>query len=298
LKSDEKYQNAYWRHKVISFFRNIDLPGFRRVSLLLPKFLLKSTDSTNPHFNFSQDKIWYFIHPSVDHGVERSLYETGFYERGTLDFIKANLGEGDTYMDIGGNIGVHALIAAKVVGEKGSVWAFEPHHQTMSILEKNIAENDFQNIHAFQCGIGAEKSQAVLYDNWSINKGASSTVIKAEKSLAIEIEILPLDMIVQQYSLRPKMLKMDVEGMELEVLKGASRTIEAYKPILIVEFSEDRAELPEGRKNLFDYIQNLNAYELFKQKGGKERTGKLQKISNFGELPIDDNVYCLPIKNQ
>jgi len=266
--------------------------------LLLPKLFLKPTDSTGPHFNLSQDKIWHFIHPSVDHGVERSLYETGHYERGTLTFIKDNLKAGDTYMDIGTNIGVHALLAAKVVGEKGSVWAFEPHHQTMSVLEKNITENEFENIHTFQCGIGAEKSKAVLYDNWSINKGASSTVVKAEKSVAVEIDILPLDMVVQQQSLRPKMLKMDVEGMELEVLKGASRTIEAYKPILIVEFSEDRAELPEGRKKLYNYLQNLNTYELFKQKGGKERTGKLQKISNFGELPIDDNVYCLPIKNQ
>lgn len=296
MNKENLHRNVYWLHKLIAFFRNIDLPGFRKVSLLLPKWFFKPARLASDHFIYTQTKNWIWIEPSKDNGVEVSLYETGYYERGTLNWMKEVLNPGDVFLDIGTNIGVHSVYAASLVGAKGSVWSFEPLPSTFQTLERNIEENKLTNIHAFQCGIGASKSTATLYDNWAINKGASSTVVKSPGSKTFGIDILPLDWIVQQHSLSPKLIKIDVEGMEREVLQGAIWLIKHDTPYLIVEFSSDRKESPNARRKLYDLLLTFDAYEFFYLKGGKERTGRKMKITKFDDIPTDDNVFCCPIK--
>jgi FkbM family methyltransferase len=295
LKTNQPtYRNYYWRHKLIGFFRNIDLPGFRKVSLFLPKILLPKASRVEPHFILTQDKLKVWIDPAKDTGVERSLYETGTYEKGTLAFIKQHLKPGDTFIDVGANIGLMSLFASKVVGDGGSAWSFEGHPDTFKILERNAEENEIQNCHLFLCGIGEVESEMDLYLDPTDNRGASSAVRKNETTLPVKMKILPLDSIVEQHSLSPTMIKIDVEGMELEVIKGARQTIEKHRPFLIVEFGQNTQVLKEKNSELYTLLTQFKGYRFYRLKSSKERTSGWIEINSFDELPSDDNVFALP----
>ncbi len=291
-KSKSTYRSYIWQHRLIGFFRNIDLPGFRKLSLLLPKWLLPKTSKVGEHILKIPSGLKLWIDPSKDQGVERSLFETGTYERGTLDFMTKYLKSGDTFVDIGANIGLMSLTAKKSVGSNGNVWSFEANPKTYAILEKNIELNEMLGIRAFECGLGAEKETLNLFDNWSINRGAASTVVRGENASSTEISILPLDQIVAGQSISVDMIKIDVEGMEIDVLNGAEKTILENRPLLIVEFSAERKE--GGRSELYTKLINFENYDLFKLSGSKERSSKLMAISRLANCPTDDNVFCIP----
>ena len=285
------YRITIWQHRLITFFRNIDFPGFRILSLLLPKWLLPKVDKVGEHILKIPSGLKLWINPSKDLGVERSLFETGTYERGTLNFIETHLQKGQTFIDVGANIGLMSMTARKVVGNYGQVWAFEANPRTFEIMEKNFGLNGMNSIQSFECGLGKERETLILIDNWSINRGAASTVVKGENAASIEIKILSFDAVAVSQGIRVDMMKIDVEGMELAVLTGAEETIQKDKPILIVEFSEER-EIG-SRKALYDKLVFIGNYSFYKLKGGKERRSKLIEIYSFSELPVDDNVFCI-----
>lgn len=289
------YRSFIWQHRLISFFRNIDFPGFRRLSLLLPKWLLPKAEHIGDIILALPSGLKLWINPSKDQGVERSLFETGTYEKGTLKFMRDHLSMGNTFVDIGANIGLMSITAKQAVGENGKVWAFEANPSTFDILEKNIALNELSGMHSFACGLGEKRETKTLYDNWEINRGAASTVVKSHNAKGTEITVLTLDEVVLGQNIAVDMIKIDVEGMEWEVLTGAEKTIHTYQPILIVEFSGERSG-SKSRQELYQKIIGFEVYTLYKLSSGKERTSRLIKIDGFSDLPTDDNVFCLPQK--
>lgn len=291
---EPKYCSFLWQHKLIGFFRNIDFPGFRKVSLLLPKWLLPNPKAVGEHILKIPAGFKFWINPAKDKGVELSLFETGMYERGTLHFIQKHLNPGDTFVDVGANIGLMSIFARQSVGESGKVWAFEANSSTFELLEKNLALNHFADVWSFECGLGAKRETKFLYDNWEINRGAASTVVQSAGSKAIEISILTLDEVANQHGIAPSMIKIDVEGMEEEVLAGAEHILLVNRPILIVEFSAERGG--NAREKVYNKIVSIGNYKLFKMKGSKERTSKLVEIHRMDDLPVDDNVFCFPIE--
>lgn len=87
---------------------------------------------------------------------------------------------------------------------------------------------------------------------------------------------------------------MDVEGFELEVLKGGIELIKEQLPILIIEVSEQREnESGVSPKEIVDFVKTLGDYKFFKQKGTKERKSKLIEILSDSELPEHDNIICI-----
>jgi hypothetical protein len=92
---------------------------------------------------------------------------------------------------------------------------------------------------------------------------------------------------------KPKMIKIDVEGFEFQVLKGAANTIKICKPILIIEFSVSRDNQYDPFE-MIDFIESFGFYEIFKLSGTKERKSKLIRINSREEFPNHDNVFCIP----
>ncbi len=130
-------KNYTTRHKLISSLLEIDVKGIRRVAHHLPRFLIPApkgvcTMKTNYGFYLQID-------PVKDQGVERSIYYTGTYEKGSLAVLKQLLRKGDSFADVGANIGLMSLYASQLVGTKGKVWAFEPNPETARILKENVA---------------------------------------------------------------------------------------------------------------------------------------------------------------
>lgn len=159
-------------------------------------------------------------------------------------------------MDVGANIGLMSIFASNCVGNQGQVLAYEAHPKTAELLKENIELNQLMNIQVCQYALGSEEGKTKIYDNWQINRGGASLIVKTNDSVAFDIEIHQLDNNILS-NLIPKVIKIDVEGFELEVLKGASETIKKYQPILIVEFSEMRKMCMILELNLWKLLNHL-----------------------------------------
>lgn len=295
IQLERKYSiNSILRKLIRSLFRYPKFKGrYHVVNLFKPLFRLPH----DPILIELEDNIRIEIDPRKDKGVESALFYTGVYEVGTLEFLKKHLAEGNTYIDVGSNIGLMAITASKCVGEKGVVLAIEPNPETREILSRNIAHNELSNISILDKAIGSQAGTAIIYPNWNINRGGASLINRSTDQSGTPVEVCTLDEVVSQMNLAPDVIKIDVEGFELEVLKGAKSLLtQTNPPIIILEISQERKTVGGNGEELIDFLLNLNQYDFFIGKEGKESTGKLVQVEHKQEFPNHDNVYCLPKK--
>lgn len=282
------------RHKFISMLRDLDIRGIRRLSVLLPKLLLPSPEKAGKHVLKTIHGVQLLIDPSVDKGVELSLFETGTYEKGTIQLLHEFLKPGSTFLDIGANIGLMSSIASKQVGERGKVFAVEANPKTQEILQHNLALNQCQNVGIFPLALGETQGTATLFENWNVNRGGASLLSQDGES-GVEVPVDTIDFLFQNDQI--DLIKIDVEGFELEVLKGGIELLKKQQPVLIIEVSEQRENTPGTTpEEIADFVRSLGNYELYKQKGTKERRSKLVLIENDFDLPKHDNVICIPLR--
>ena len=281
------------RHILIQRLINIDLPGFRKLAHNMPKWLIP--DPKEPiHLRLPNDLI-IWIDPVKDKGVEDSLYYTGTYEMGTLEIINHYLPKGGVFVDVGANIGLMSLVAALHTGDQGKVIAFEPGSETRRIAQHNIEINNFEKIiEIIPKAAGSKQEDKLLFDNWSVNRGASSIVKGKEDQDGENIQVTTLDRELTDQNI--DVLKIDVEGYELEALKGAEKILQRKNPpVLIVECTEETEHQDFTRSELFQLIQSTQPrYKCYKLKGTKLRRSELIPVNNESELPTHDNLICIP----
>jgi FkbM family methyltransferase len=294
-------KNFFLRHRLISSLLEIDVKGFRRVAHHLPPLLIptpKGICTVKTHYGF-----WLRIDPVKDKGVERSIYYTGTYEKGSLAIMKQLLRKGDCFVDVGANIGLMSLYASKLVGTKGKVWAFEPNPDTALILEMNIRINNATNIELSRYAVGKNPGKALIYDRWDSNRGSASLIKPEGETASHEIEVTTLSEFfkkkIKEGGNLPKLLKLDIEGFELEALKGALDLLNSNQaPMLIVECSQQRENtFGKGTDPLYEFLRNLRHYRIFRGKKDKSRVSKLVEVLAIEDLPVHDNIYCLTDKH-
>lgn len=288
-----QFKSYLFRHRLISFFRDIDVKGFRKLSILLPTYLLPNPKDSGSYILKTIHGFFIRIDPSIDNGVELSLHQTGTYEKGILSFLQATLKKGDCFVDVGANIGVMSIFASQQVEIEGKILAYEAHPKTVELLKENIQLNQLANIQVYQYALGSTESSTKIYDNWQINRGGASLIVKNEQSVSYDIKVHCLDSVFPENTI-PKVIKIDVEGFELEVIKGACSIIQKFHPILIIELSENRKNVHASSTEIIDLVKSLGDYQIYKLKGGKERKSKLIEITSDDQLPEHDNVICIP----
>jgi len=279
------------RHSLISFMQDIDIKGIRKIAHYLPELLLPKP--VGPLILKTRYGFYLMIDPVKDSGVERSIYNTGTYEKGTLFVIGNILKEGDTFVDVGANIGLMSLFATGIVKDTGKIIAFEPNPETMRILKYNIELNNASNIETSYYALGKEEKEAKVYDRWDYNRG-SATLIKPEiETDSYDVHVIPLNNYFQKEP-AIRLIKIDVEGYELEALMGAGNILAGKSPpMLIVECSEMRENTSkEGSVELYEFLKGVNQYGLFKSLKGKGKISRLVEINSRSDLPLHDNIYC------
>ena len=150
---------------------------------------------------------------------------------------------GDTIIDIGTNIGFSLLNMAKIAGTAGQVIGFEPDGENFSRLRKNISLNNFGNVKVSRLGLGDRPGKFMLENIIEYNNSGKRITVAAATSSAgaTEVEIDTLDNFISSGdNLLPKidLIKIDVEGFELNVLKGAQDTLRKYSPLLFIELDD------------------------------------------------------------
>lgn len=152
------------------------------------------------------------------------------YEKDTFDQLFNEFKENDTFIDVGANIGRYSILVAK---KGGIVYSFEPLKSNLNSLYNNIKLNDLGNkIKVYEIGLGDKKRKAqISYLPFKHGEALLVLDTKGKKEL-VNIDLLDNLKIVPQ---RNCFLKIDVEGFEYEVLKGAKNFIKKYKPRIIIE---------------------------------------------------------------
>lgn len=165
------------------------------------------------HGEFIQNRIF----------LERNYFEM-FHLSCLKDYIKKNA----VILDVGANIGNHTIFFAKECSAK-KIYAFEPTEKTFQILEENIKINQLTNIVvAMNIALGAKDTNVDMIVD---AKDAGSNRVEENACGGIAMNALD-NLIIDDYI---DFIKMDVEGYEYEVLKGAEQTIAKYKPDIFVE---------------------------------------------------------------
>ena len=167
----------------------------------------------------------------------RSIEHYGDYQREELKFFSKHVKPGDVVLDIGANIGTHTLWFANRVGETGKVLAFEPQRFVYQTLCANMALNSIQCVDCKHMGVGsAQKIIKVPFLDPEAENNFGGLSIQGH-SEGEDVAIVPIDHINLS---RCDFIKIDVEGMEPEVLMGGLKTIRTHKPVIYLEV--DRAE--------------------------------------------------------
>lgn len=182
--------------------------------------------------------------------IGRVLAVSGEWEPHVTAAFRARLGPGDVCIDVGAHVGYYTLLASKLVGRAGHVYAFEPSRSVYRTLASNLALNDVRNVTALNSAAGSERGSAVLYHAPGLSPGTSSLSPKVLESphggraaefVPFEVSVAPVDSVVpaSDYG-RVRMVKVDVEGYEVDVVRGLERILEVGEPIsLLVELSPD-----------------------------------------------------------
>ncbi|MFC1955010.1 FkbM family methyltransferase [Chloroflexota bacterium] len=176
---------------------------------------------------------------SADTVVGRSLREYGEWAQTELDLLLGFLQVGDTVVDIGAFIGTHALAFAQQVGPEGNVYAFEPHPKGFELLNRNVIQNSLSNVKIFNvvvsdCAgfVSVDAANFTASDNlgkFSLSSNLLSTPVDFSN---VTIELTTLD---SYHMDRCDLIKVDVEGMEYNVLKGSIETLRHCRPLVFAE---------------------------------------------------------------
>ena len=274
-------------HKTIQYLLSAPkFPGRDFLIEKLPKWFIKKATGKviiDTSFGF---KI--HLDPLFDKNIENVIYERGVYEQGTVSVLQEFLQAGDTFVDAGANIGWLSLVGAKKVGVNGKIFSFEPVPSTHEILKSNKELNQFTQIQLNQFALGNKEENLNIYPEKENRGGAS--ILNHQSENGVEIEVKTLDSLNLKTAIN--VIKIDVEGFELDVLKGGIDTIKKDKPKLIIEHSIDRNNTAE-QYEIYNWILDLGIYKVYKLEKGKERKSKLIEIKSENELPEHDNIFCI-----
>jgi FkbM family methyltransferase len=207
-----------------------------------------------------------------------------------LELLGQLLRAGDVVVDAGANIGNHTVFYAKKVSAGGVVYALEPQRITFEILCANLVLNGLTNVIPMQVGVGEAEGQLfvpVADPNVVQNFGA----VKIEGHTSGDlVRIIPLDTLGLQ---RCNLIKIDVEGMEFQVLQGAEKTIRTCRPFLFVE-NNDLEGSPKTVQKLFDL-----GYKCWWQIAPHYNPNNYfqNKENVWANVMPDSNMLCVPEEN-
>jgi FkbM family methyltransferase len=153
----------------------------------------------------------------------------GSYEAQKQREIARTLRPGAVVYDVGANVGFYTLLSARLVGRAGRVLAFEPLPRNLEYLNRHLALNDVRNVLVMPVAVGREGGTA-LFD-----AGRDPSEGRLSEDGGLEVTVVSLDEVGAQGEVPPPdLIKMDIEGAELEALRGATRLLTENRPILFL----------------------------------------------------------------
>ena len=206
---------------------------------------IKQKKTQTISFTLFGKEIFFYLPDTEDHIQKIIRQGNSFYEFNMLEDIYGRVSHGATIIDVGANIGNHTIFFAKICNSK--VFALEPLKHCFEILNQNIKLNKLEDsVTAIQKAAGrkAGKGNVIVVDPKNYGR------TQVERNPTGEIELIALDELILDTEV--SIIKIDVEGMEFDVLQGAKKLIKRFNPIMYVE-----AERPEDFKRINSFLSRF-----------------------------------------
>jgi FkbM family methyltransferase len=212
-----------------------------------------------------QRDAWMKLYP--DDWLSNIIY-CGYFELDERAFLNKFLRKGDVFIDIGANIGLYSIIAARRVGDTGRVYSFEPCTKTYNRLQANVQLNKYSNVICEKYAVSDKQQNQEMnvsldhHDAWnSLTRPTSGNHFTSEMVHSLRLDDYTRD---QQLIGRVRMIKIDVEGWEAHVLSGGMDYFSRQDaPLLQVEFNDDALEAAgTSCKELYDLLESFG-YQMF-----------------------------------
>jgi FkbM family methyltransferase len=194
---------------------------------------------------YDDDRI---INVGLGEYIQQRIFFDRYYERPLIEWLKRTLSEGDVFWDVGANIGAVTLVAAKC---SGRVVAFEPDPRSFSRLTQHVEINGIDNVTLVNAALNETSGQASLTQAGETNTGMSSMIPdRAAATTAVTVQTITADeYLLEQPAWAPSVMKIDVEGAEHLVLRGARTLLRSAKLRAVVfEDRHDEHRRPTNRE--------------------------------------------------
>lgn len=270
------------------------LPYFKRILYILvslfPKFILIKLNNVKLFINSKDIKnLIDALIPSKNHNNMSKVFSF---------LIKENY----NVVDVGGNIGLFAVIASKkITHNQGKVYVFEPDPECFEVIKKNIEFHQLKNVHLSQCALSDEEKTVHFFkDEYYSTLGSFAKNNTDHNTKALKVKTCKLDDYVKKYSIQKvDLIKLNIQGSEGLAIEGAKNIIEKDLPLIITEY------WPYGMKNIgydskqfIEYFLSLN-YEFiqFDKKTLEINYIKSNEIRSIYNFSNRDEVFYFILQN-
>ena len=219
------------------------------------------------------------------------------YEPHVARILQQILARGDIFVDVGANIGVHAIAAARIVGPHGQVIAVEPNSENCRLLLLAADRNEFLNITLIPSVLSDEGEWTWFGSHIGSNGGVLPNDAEAIASgFGSVVPVRKLDEVAPDNT---TLIKIDVEGAEISVLRSGLQTLERDRPSIVMEFSCEMIQRVSGVQPLeaLEWIEHLG-YEISlisKEDGELSRTSPQKLIDEWESPHAIEDVLLTPI---
>lgn len=216
-----------------------------------------------------------------------------FAEIRQAKFMIKQLKQGETYMDVGAHFGFFSLLASRLVGDEGKIFSFEPTRSTFAVLTKNLLKQ--KNSFLLSLAVSSTEGEVEFFEfNQFLSENNSAkpdeNKVTAKDMQRYMVKTISLSKFCANEKITPSIIKIDAEGLELEVVSGMKKLLELHSPKIIMEFAREKNE------NYFSAAEILKSFGyksfLIDKNGNKEASNDLTK--NLKEMNAEsDNVVFM-----
>lgn len=227
-----------------------------------------------------------FIPADLDDYMVYWVFVNGYHRDGTVRLSRKLIREGDTVVDVGANIGLWVMGAAKRAGESGKVHAIEPIPDNYSRLVSNLELNGLGSVETAKIAIADRSGRSTMFRPDYDNSGHPTLARREGVEHPIEVEALTLDEYCSRSGIEKlDFLKVDVEGAELLVFRGAKETLSTERaPAILFEVNEETAaRLDSSTADVKALLRDLG-YDLYRYDGVRLTRVAVELAESPGDL--------------
>jgi len=251
---------------VLALTRSTRLRGRQRLAFLLNRVVMPPDGyvlSTLPE--------GIFMELDLTDRLQVGIHYLGEHESKESDFILSSLPPGGVFVDVGANIGWHTLKAARHLGDGGKIYAFEPSPPNVVRLRRNLELNGITNVVVEEVAL-SDKEETVQMASSRTRSGNATMADREAPTQSFEVTCIRLDDYARKHSLRGMdVVKIDVEGAELLVLRGMNGILRGpHPPVLLCEVNPIMLRLMgTSPEVLVRYLEELGYTPHHVGKGGR-----------------------------